>query len=78
MQGREQRMLMLKGKAESKKATLQKELKQVAKEREEARKQQEQLDKAIAKTCSMVPDVKVYEDEAPTEKVTKLTLAIKD
>lgn len=50
----------------------------MAKDREEERKQQEWMEKAITKTCNNVMDVQVREDGASTEKVVNLTLTMKD
>lgn len=50
-------MLLLKEKVESEKVLMLKELKKLAKDREEASQQLEQLEKAIAETCSTFMDV---------------------
>lgn len=57
---------------------MKKELQQVAKKIDEVYQRQEQLEKSIEDNCNKVSDAKVGEVEPPTQKVTKLALAIKE
>lgn len=50
----------------------------ISKERDEERQQHKQLEDDIGKTCSDIIDIKVFAEEAPTEKVVKLSLTIND
>jgi len=78
MKEREQHTLLLGIQMKEDRASLNKELDQLIKYRDEARQQQQQLEEAIAKTCSEFRDEKVCEEDLPAEKVTKLGLTIKE